>query len=174
MDTVQSISTQVAVRETDVSAPFFAPDQRHHEQDKPFDHSETKHTPDNPVQEQDMTALATLSVIRFLENILEKKLGLHGDPTSPKWFSNVAVNQNQAKKAAYAYAHAAEISKVKLSQLPRTRMHKKTGAVNTEEIYALIRTLREIYASGILTLNVKQDLPFFESIKSAVANIKSA
>lgn len=173
LGTIQNIPAQAAQRETEVS-PLRSPASGYDKenQDTLSDFSERDHSESTVSEEQNTTALSTLSLIRFLENILEQKLGIHGDPTSPKWFSNLAVNQNQAKRAAYAYAHAAEISKAKLSHLSRTRTHKNTRTVNTEEIYALIRNLREIYASGILSLNVAQDLSFFESVKLAVADIK--
>lgn len=117
------------------------------------------------------TELSTLSVIRFLEHLLEEHLKINEQnqkPSQDKWLPYAPANQNRAKHAAYAYAHAAEISKTKLNRLKPARPYALQKSDRPEDIYTLLRLLRDLYKQGQIKISLRQDLPFTESIRLAV------
>lgn len=168
LDTINNITAQNAAREIEISELRTLPDKQK---------EDSKNKEKQPNQKQnvygdgDTTALSVISIIRFLENILEERLNVQEKTAYTSWYQKNAVNTQNAKCAASAYAHAAEIAHFKLSSLSKKeRTHTHIKPPNNEEIYSLILSLRDAHSREIRTLNLQQNLPFYQSIKQALTH----
>lgn len=137
-------------------------DQSHHHQQHPHAHNEAQSI------DEDTATLSTLSVIRFIENVLEEKLKIGTQkiftpqPARHKSINLSPANQNSTRLAARAYAHAAKTGQSMWQHQEMTR----TPDLN--DIYGLLRRLRRAYAMDVHSLNAPQNQSFYSSISTAL------
>lgn len=169
LETVHGIVIASKPREIMISEQSDLPEREQREQQTSNQDAAKPEQMPSLANDEDTVEIATLSVIRFLESILEERLETSKKATPPQWFSHNHANMNISRQAAYAYEHAAEISKVKLMQIQATRT-RKTPAQTPDigDLYAMLRQLREAYRSNITVLPLRQDLSFYESIKHSM------
>lgn len=134
------------------------------QQQKLFDSKH--HFQEEHPQEEKFSEISTSSLILFIEHHLENRLHIQTHNTQHRiWFPLKPNNQNHKNHSTvYAYQHAAEISKEKLSRL-KQREHNE---YKIEELYALLRHLRTLRQDGVTSLHLQENTPFIKSIYDAI------
>lgn len=124
-------------------------------------------------QEQDsedfpLTRLSVMSLILFLQDILEQRLDMGTKSNEERWTPHEPANVNMYKAASSAYRHAAEVSRYKLKAAQEPPHDSSFTSSALSDIYRLLEELRGLERRGIHTLEVQQDIPFLQSINEAI------
>tara|TARA_R110001592_G_scaffold3525_8_gene19862 strand:- start:27077 stop:27652 length:576 start_codon:yes stop_codon:yes gene_type:complete len=147
------------------------------------DHDKSGHKDDHADKsDSEANAFSINALICFLEDFLEARLSSKLNESVPQnvssfapWMKAEHSNTNEmpalpSKRAANAYAHGAEV--MKKAGMPPTQDKQHQDEEKVNDVYHLLRDLRDLRDAGITHLRLTDGPTFLTGISSAVQMAK--